>query len=196
MILTGSEDIRIRKTITAIQKTFYQMLCEMDYKKITVKELCARAMINKKTFYTYYETLDYLLRETQESYAAPFIVQVGKCTLPDDIGRLTKLFFEFSASQDKTYEKITCATTYSDIRNEMINTVSNKAFGSSLPTLSPKLTAFQNKILFNFWYQTNIMIYREWINHGKKVPLNEIIELACGLVLKGIENFTKAKSKN
>jgi hypothetical protein len=145
---------------------------------------------------SYYETLDYLLRETQESYAAPFIVQVGKCTLPDDIGRLTKLFFEFSASQDKTYEKITCATTYSDIRNEMINTVSNKAFGSSLPTLSPKLTAFQNKILFNFWYQTNIMIYREWINHGKKVPLNEIIELACGLVLKGIENFTKSKSKN
>jgi hypothetical protein len=51
MILTGSEDIRIRKTITAIQKTFYQMLCEMDYKKITVKELCTRAIMKHLTIF-------------------------------------------------------------------------------------------------------------------------------------------------
>ena len=195
MILTGSEDIRIQKTITAIRKTFCQMICEMDYKKITVKELCTRAMINKKTFYTYYETLDYLLHEVQESYSAPFIAQIDKYTLPDDIGKLTKQFFEFSAKQDKTYEKITCAATYQDIRSEMINKVSEETFGTILPTLSPKLTAFQNKIIFNFWYQTDLMIYREWIYYDKKVPIDEIIDLACGLVLKGIENFTKSDKK-
>ena len=37
----------------------------MDYKKITIKELCEHARINKKTFYRYYDVLDDLLAGTQ-----------------------------------------------------------------------------------------------------------------------------------
>ena len=51
MILTGSEDLRVRRTIDSIKSVFEQMICEMDYSKIRVTELCSRAMINKKTFY-------------------------------------------------------------------------------------------------------------------------------------------------
>ena len=48
MILTGSEDLRVRRTIDSIKSVFEQMICEMDYGKIRVTELCSRAMINKK----------------------------------------------------------------------------------------------------------------------------------------------------
>ena len=65
MLINGTEDLRIQKTMDAIQKTFEDMICEMDYEKITVKELCERARINKKTFYRYYSTLDDLLTELQ-----------------------------------------------------------------------------------------------------------------------------------
>ena len=50
MLINGTEDLRVQKTIDAIQKTFEDMICEMDYEKITVKELCERARINKKLF--------------------------------------------------------------------------------------------------------------------------------------------------
>ncbi len=50
MLINGTEDLRVQKTIDTIQKTFKDMICEMDYGKITVKELCERARINKKTF--------------------------------------------------------------------------------------------------------------------------------------------------
>ena len=68
MIINGTEDLRVQKTIEAIHSTFEEMLCEMDYKKITVKELCERARINKKTFYRYYDVLDDLLEETQNVF--------------------------------------------------------------------------------------------------------------------------------
>ena len=61
VILTGDEDIRIRKTIKAIRGIFEEMLLEMPYEKITVKALCDRALINKTTFYRYYPTLEDLL---------------------------------------------------------------------------------------------------------------------------------------
>ena len=43
-----TEDMRVRRTIEAIKRSFEEMICEMDYEKIRVTELCRRAMINKK----------------------------------------------------------------------------------------------------------------------------------------------------
>ena len=41
--------IDIFKRIPHIRNSFCEMICEMAYGRITVKELCERAMINKKT---------------------------------------------------------------------------------------------------------------------------------------------------
>ena len=46
----GKEDLRIQKTREAIHKTFEEMICEMDYEQISIKELAQRARINRKTF--------------------------------------------------------------------------------------------------------------------------------------------------
>ena len=52
MILTGNEDLRVIKTIEAIKGAFEALICEKDYDKITVRELCDRAKINKRPFIT------------------------------------------------------------------------------------------------------------------------------------------------
>lgn len=44
MKLTGTEDLRVQKTISAIHTAFEQMILEMDYPEMTVKELCERAV--------------------------------------------------------------------------------------------------------------------------------------------------------
>ena len=73
MILTGHEDLRVVKTIEGIKTAFEELICEKDYETITVKELCDRSRINKKTFYHYYETLDALLAELQLELSAGYI---------------------------------------------------------------------------------------------------------------------------
>jgi len=73
MILTGNEDLRVQRTIESIKKAFEELICEMDYEKIKVTELCSRAKINKKTFYIYYPSLDDLLAEIQLEYANAYI---------------------------------------------------------------------------------------------------------------------------
>ena len=61
MLIKGTEDLRVQKTMAAIDRAFSELLVEKDYGKIAVKELCERARINKKTFYAYYAGLDELL---------------------------------------------------------------------------------------------------------------------------------------
>ena len=70
MILTGHDDLRVVKTIESIKAAFETLICEKDYEKSTVKELCDQARINKKTFYHYYEDLNALLSEMQAEPAS------------------------------------------------------------------------------------------------------------------------------
>ena len=49
-----AEDRRVRKTKKAIQDVFCEMTKEKKLNEIAVKELCARADINKSTFYLHY----------------------------------------------------------------------------------------------------------------------------------------------
>ncbi|WP_270537749.1 hypothetical protein [Limosilactobacillus fermentum] len=51
MNLNGTEDLRVQKTITAIDQAFEELILTTDYEKITVAELARRARINKKTFH-------------------------------------------------------------------------------------------------------------------------------------------------
>lgn len=64
-------DARVRYTRMRIREAFYACLAEKPVNKITVKELCERAEINRATFYTHYtdpfDLLEKLEEETLES---------------------------------------------------------------------------------------------------------------------------------
>ena len=80
-----------------------------DTKENRVTELCSRAMINKKTFYVYYPTLDDLLAEIQAEYSAEYIERIKDYKLPDELDKVNREFFLFSEEKGLAYEKITCA---------------------------------------------------------------------------------------
>ena len=59
-------DIRIEKTERAIKNAFLELRSRKPLGKITVKELCSLAAINKSTFYSHYEDI-YALSDKMES---------------------------------------------------------------------------------------------------------------------------------
>ena len=186
MILTGKEDLRVVKTIEAIKSTFEELICEKDYEKITVKELCDRARINKKTFYHYYPTLDDLLAELQFEISSAYIEKIKNFKLPDEIKKVNRAFFEFSCSQGKVFEKITCSTgSYSYIRQKMINRVTSETWEKS--TSFRKLDAFTQSVLLEHVNFINVNIYCKWIADGKRAPIEELIALSDQLTCNGLQ---------
>ena len=59
-------DIRVEKTEKAIRNAFLELRSAKPLEKITVKELCSLACINKSTFYSHYEDI-YALSQRLES---------------------------------------------------------------------------------------------------------------------------------
>ncbi len=56
-------DIRIIKTNKAIIDAFIELLMEKHFKKITVQEICANALVNRGTFYAHFQDKYQLLMQ-------------------------------------------------------------------------------------------------------------------------------------
>lgn len=66
-------DIRIEKTEKAIKNAFIELRSKKELEKITIKELCQLACINKSTFYSHYNDI-YALSDTLEMETAASII--------------------------------------------------------------------------------------------------------------------------
>lgn len=65
-------------TAAKMDDAFLALLEEKDFAYITVKEICAKAGVNRSTFYLHYETLGDLLNESVERMNRQFQDFMGK----------------------------------------------------------------------------------------------------------------------
>lgn len=180
----GTADLRVQKTMDAIHSAFAAMIAEMDYEKITVTELCNRAKINKKTFYRYYPTLDDLLRELQSEMSQEYAARVAKYKLPEELDKVNREFFLYSVEKGAFYEKITCSGHYSYIRQKMIDNVMDRTWGKT--PLMQKLDPYKRNILYAYIQAASVEMYKQWVADGKKVPLDEVIDMTDRLLCQGV----------
>ncbi|MGI6221477.1 MAG: TetR/AcrR family transcriptional regulator [Coriobacteriales bacterium] len=172
------DDLRVTKTIRSIHTAFEQMMCEMDYRQITVKELCERALVNKKTFYRYYETMDFLLAEFQETMMADYLARVEDLRVPDDLDRITHEFFAFAGERGEVFERITCAGPHESLQRQMTEDVLERHDGAAVD--DP-----ERSLLMAFVAESTLAVYRQWVADGKRVPLEKAADLAARYVCHG-----------
>lgn len=177
------EDLRVRKTRAAIRAAFESMMLELPYCKITVTALCKRALINKKTFYRYYSTLDDLLEETEKRFGTAYIERTRGMHYPDDLERITREFLEFSAEQGPLYDAIVCSSRHEDIFYKVVDEMEMERYARSSPPpgwTPEEWSLYMKGVTFFQW-----RLYRQWVEGGRAVPLERMVEIACALLVNG-----------
>ena len=85
------EDLRIVRTRKLLSNTLLGMMEEESIEKISVIDLCAKAMVNRATFYAHFEDkyhlLTYALEELKDELYEQFTKE-NKATTPNDTLRL------------------------------------------------------------------------------------------------------------
>lgn len=92
------QDLRVQKTLAAINRAFEEMVCTMPPQEITVKELTERAKINRKTFYLHYTCIEHVYEEAIRRLADGYIEIMGNTEIDNGSGafnmkNLTQVFF-------------------------------------------------------------------------------------------------------
>ena len=181
---TPKHDLRFIKNEREIRKIFREMMAETDYSHITIKELTARAQINRKTFYLHYPSLDHLLASLQFEIMDPTFRMISETTFPDDVEKIIQHSFRLMAALDPVDKKILSAKghfldkkTPSDLIREHYFRKYDHFAGYD---------RFESNMIITYFSVCLGVIYRQWEVDGQRVPLEEMVPLATRLILHGL----------
>ena len=181
------EDIRIKKTIRNIHKSFIELFKGKDYEKITVKELIEKAEISKKTFYRYYSSIDNLFLEIQDKITDEYIKKFSLLAFPKDLKNIINTFIDFSEIYGNAHDKIIIDSKNDYVLQKMINNIIKKTWEKS--EFFKEKESYLRNIILSFVFSSILGSYKQWINDGKKIPLQHFIDTIESLVYNGIKNF-------
>lgn len=95
-------DARVRYTKKVIRENLIELLQEKPLKKITVKELCERAEINRATFYKYYLDVYDLFEKIEDDFLEDLNQRIGQ-SLDSDFQETLILILRSIQEQSQVY---------------------------------------------------------------------------------------------
>ena len=181
----SKQDLRFIKNENLIRETFYEMLSEMEYSKISIKELTQRAQINRKTFYLHYTSLDHLLATLQLEIMEPTFKMIEETSFPDDAELIIRKSFEIMAALDSTDKLIlSCKGNFPEKKSpsDLIRDQLFKKYDHI-----PKYGPFESSLIITYFFFCLGVIFRQWETKGQQIPLEEMIRMTTQMILHGLE---------
>ena len=176
MIITGNEDMRIRKTIHSIKGSLITLLDEKKDEKITVTELVDRAEVNKKTFYYYYSSMEELMDEMKIEETNNFVEHVN--TTPDkSTNAVLDIFFKYFSNKGQFLFSVLCDES-GDLLEPIRNVLCTSVKISSSPA-NPLITQERiNRIISNMVLHS----FMQWINGEKRQDPKQLTALLSAMI--------------
>lgn len=174
-------DKRIIKSRRSIFEGLVSLLAEKPLNQVTVTELCKRALINRKTFYMQYPSVDEAFHSLEEHIVDALLNALQKrgilsrCQLdPDGFIR----FLDECRTENQEYFNIIYPYLLSgDFRTVLGIAVGN--VGNRFLRESPKGDSrgiYTSALVFSVCGL--ITMYFDWLNLGKQVPLEDLTDIA------------------
>lgn len=162
-----AEDRRVRKTKKAIQDVFCEMTKEKRLNEITVKELCAKADINKSTFYLHYRDIYDLAKSIQniliedvcaviDEYAYDEIIK----RIPEVWERIAKAHFKHANDLGVIIGRRGMAAMVQELEKAIIETIMNKFVAAGMKENSE--VYFHHHLYVTFIINGYIGVLREF----------------------------------
>lgn len=179
-------DPRVKRTKKMFKNALKElMLSNKDYMDITVKELCEKAELNRRTFYLHYEYIDDVLADIQEDFSQEFYEATKQYDHIKDIEPVVKVFFDIHDS-NPIYEKIILSPAEDYLREIMRSkTVAVLDENDNLQGIR-HLDILTQNIIEQFYHMTVVSAYREWARQRKIISKDEIVKLTTKLVRSGL----------
>lgn len=183
-----SNDLRVQKTKKALKDTFKSMFLATNFENITIKELCNQAMVNRRTFYLHYNSIDDILNEILEELATEFSLYTNGYDHFANPERIVKDYFIFTNDRP-LFEKMNINLDYNYIREIVNDKVKNIATDNFKSIMS--YNEFTKNMISSYLNSATVNMYKTWVKDGKKVPIEEAIKIASKLVKNGITSIIK-----
>ena len=101
-------DARVRYTVHMIQNVFLELLKEKPVAKITVKEICEHAEINRSTFYKHYQDVYDLMEKLENEAVEAFEKLLDSYVQNETVPALVTLLTSLDIAEQTIFENFFC----------------------------------------------------------------------------------------
>ena len=184
---------RVRMTRKMMKDALLELLEEHPIEKITVKDICDRADVNRSTFYAYYEDAGQLLLEIENDVLDQIPVSPGDGAGYCDEAFLTALevFFDFIRENERLFRILILRRDSSSFDLRLVNAVMEK-----YRTPLEGDPGFPERYAYTFCVNGVIGIMKEWITGAFPMSSREFAKIALHMCMNSTAYFSKQQSGN
>lgn len=180
------KDRRVQYTLMVIRQSFVKLLKQKPLSKITVKEICEEADINRATFYAHYQDPYDLLHRIENDV----IDDINEYLNHYDLKNVTEApvemletILEYIKQNAELFDLLLNPNGDNQFREEITKIIGQQHFTA--------ITADRenSEYLYLFFANGAIGILLKWLEDGTKKPVKEITDLILKLSRNGGEYF-------
>ena len=189
--IVNPTDPRVVKTRARFMNAFKELiLLYDDYMEITVKELCDKANLNRKTFYLHYKQVDDLFLELQNEIINAFNKAIAGFNPAKDVEQIVRAYFEINES-NPVYQKLNTSPHYIYTK-ELARKKGAQSFEEKACVETTKHdNLFIRDFYRSFYFYSGYLLYSKWVKSNRPIPKEEAIEITSALIKNGISSLQK-----
>lgn len=185
-------DRRVSRTRNNIRTALLDLLAEKQGSQISIKELAERADINRKTFYSHYDSIDDVFDQMGDEIIEKLEELQSKHKLTDstfDIQSLFKSLNESISEDLDLFEKLVKSNSYNYLWLKVKAILKESIIKEFSAQKDVNLDVY--KLHIEFIASGLMSMYAEWINSDKKISLDELGEAAALIAFNGFSSIVK-----
>lgn len=183
-------DRRVRYTKMVIKQGFVNLLKEKPINKITVKEICEIADINRATFYTHYLDCYDLLQQIETELMDSVNHYLNSYSFNDNESeslQVTCKIFEYISENSELCSVFLSEHVNSDFQKDVMM-ILQKQFVSEWTT-KKTIKKIDAEYIYSFVTIGSIGLIQMWLKDGMKKSAREMAELLMKLTNQGFSAF-------
>lgn len=187
---------RVRFTRSALREAFIDLLLEKPILSITVKDICARADINRSTFYLHFKDVNDLLRTTEDEIVAHMREHTPtpdeRFHNPEDVQAYFTEFLEVIKSTPRMMKviQVLCSDQGDPRFVRQLQTMTYEAFLNGWDMhMMPKMSENQKRLVFAYIISGMVAMLSTWATKAAEVPTEQVVELLMGLLRHGLDSI-------
>ena len=143
--------------------------------KISVRELCETAELNRSTFYAHYTEPKELLNEMEDELIASAQEHLNKIGKADDVNAYTYIlsFLQYIKKNDKEYRILLVDTANTDFKNKFMRI----SAGQIIESFDIELRPDEEQFIFSYILNGSSSVIIQWLRSGYAIDENTLVDL-------------------
>jgi AcrR family transcriptional regulator len=176
---------RVKYTKDVIRRSLLALLKEKAIDKITVKEICEKADINRGTFYTYYENPFHLLTTVETEFYVDVLSDVVSFQHPEDV----TMIFTRGLTALKEHGELASVLFGEHCDSEFLAKLVDVARELCIQTWSKASPDTPKEVLermYDFVSYGSTRVIQQWLQSGMKESPAEVAEFLNTICNNGV----------